>query len=303
MAALRAKIMNRIVIAERNVVCPDIMVAPLDNIHEIIRTYHWGYLHNCACVVFTRMVRLFYANLEIVQDDDRGMVLQSTMDGHTITVDPQIISQFIGVPVLQISGSPYNEVVLPPSLDDLIEFFHAIPQGEKRTTIKIGSLSAPHHMPAKIVQHNLWPVVRRSDLILKRAKFVYAIYLRFPFCLCNHILGFILEACHESNTGLPFGCLLTQIILQLGIGVTREPKMKIQDPISKKMLMKSNAQLRRDDLDDAPQPPPIHVAVTDMASSSQIAPPQQDASYAQILEALAALQSGMSTMQLTLSSL
>jgi hypothetical protein len=67
--------------------------------------------------------------------------------------------------------------------------------------------------------------------------------------------------------------------------------------------MKSNAQLRRDDLDDAPQPPPIHVAVLDMASSSQTAPPQQDASYSQILEALATLQSGMSTMQLTLSSL
>jgi hypothetical protein len=37
--------------------------------------------------------------------------------------------------------------------------------------------------------------------------------------------------------------------------------------------MKSNAQLRRDDLDDAPQPPPppIHVAVLDMASVSILA--------------------------------
>jgi hypothetical protein len=67
--------------------------------------------------------------------------------------------------------------------------------------------------------------------------------------------------------------------------------------------MKSNTQLRRDDMEDAPQPPPIHVAVLDMLSSSQTAPPQQDASDARILEALAALQSGMSTMQLTLSSL
>jgi hypothetical protein len=102
-------------------------------------------------------------------------------------------------------------------------------------------------------------------------------------------LGVILEAHDESNTGLPFGCLLTQIILQSGIGVTGEPKMKIQDPINKQTLMKSNTQLRHDDLDDAPQPPPIHVAVLDMASSSQTAPPQQDTSYAQILEALAAL--------------
>jgi hypothetical protein len=150
----------------------------------------------------------------VVQDDNSGLELQSTVGRHTITVDPQIISQFIGVPILQILGSPYNEVVIPPSLDDLREFFHAVPKGEERaTTIRIGALSAPHRMLAKIVQHNLWPVVRRSDLILKRAQFVYAISLRLPFCLCKHILGVILEARDESNTGLPFGYLLTQIIL------------------------------------------------------------------------------------------
>jgi hypothetical protein len=73
-----------------------------------------------------------------------------------------------------------------------------------------------------------------------------------PFCLCKHILGVILEARDESNTSLPYGCLLTQVILQSGIGVTEELKMKIQDPISKQTLMKSNAQLRGDDMDDAP---------------------------------------------------
>jgi hypothetical protein len=54
-------------------------------------------------------------------------VLQSTVAGHIITVDPLIINQFIGVPVLQIFDSPYNEVVIPPSMDDLQEFFHAVP--------------------------------------------------------------------------------------------------------------------------------------------------------------------------------
>jgi hypothetical protein len=110
----------------------------------------------------------------VVLDYDHGLVLQSIVGGHTITIDPQIISQFIGVPVLQIPGSTYNEVVIPHSLDDLQEFFHAVPQGEERaTTIRINALSAPHHMLAKIVQHNLSPIVRRSDLILKS-----------PVCLC-----------------------------------------------------------------------------------------------------------------------
>jgi hypothetical protein len=306
LAALRANIMDRPIIAERNVVRADIMVAPLDSIHEIIKTYQWGYLHNCACVVLTRLVKLFYANLEVVQGDDYGMVLQSFVDGHVITVDPQIISQSIGVPVLQISANPYNELVLPHSLDDLREFFHVVPQGEERaTTIRIGALSAPYLMLAKIIQHNLWPIAWPSDLILKKAQFVYAICLRLPFCLCKHIMGVMLDAHDENNTDLPFGCLLTQIILQLGISVTGEPKMKIQDPINKQTLMKSNAQLRRDDPDDAPPPPPIHVVAPDVASSSHTAPPppQQDAGYAQILEALVALQGGMSSMHLAISSM
>jgi len=80
------------------------------------RRTNWGYLHSCACVVYTRLVKLFYANLEVVQNDDRGLVLQSTVAGHIITVDPQVISHIIRVPVLEISASPYNEVVLPSSM-------------------------------------------------------------------------------------------------------------------------------------------------------------------------------------------
>jgi hypothetical protein len=86
-ASLQAKIMERRVISERNVVRSDIMVAPLDSIHDTIQTYHWEYPHNYAGVVYTRLVRLFYAFLEVVQDDDRRVVLQSTVDGHTVIVD------------------------------------------------------------------------------------------------------------------------------------------------------------------------------------------------------------------------
>lgn len=161
-------------------------------------------------MVYIRLVKLFYANPEVLQNDDRGLVLQSTIASHIITVDPQVISHIIRVPVLDISSSPYNEVVFPPSMDDLREFFRAFPHGEERvTTIRIGALSPAHRLLAKIVQHNLWLVVKRNDLILKKAQFVYDVHLRLPFCLCKHILGVMLEACDEGNAGLPFGCLLT----------------------------------------------------------------------------------------------
>jgi hypothetical protein len=87
-AAIQSKIMDRSVIAERNVLRADIMVPPLDNILDIIQTYNWGYLHSCACVVYTRLVKLFYDNLEVVQNDDHGVVLQSSVACHLIIVDP-----------------------------------------------------------------------------------------------------------------------------------------------------------------------------------------------------------------------
>jgi hypothetical protein len=147
------------------------------------------------------------------------------------------------------------------------------------------------------------PTIRRSDLILKRAQFVYAIHLCLPFCLCKHILGVILEARDESNTGLPFGCLLTQIILQSGISIAGEPKMRIQNPIGKQNLMKSTAQLQIDDSDDD-APAAMPVGFPDMASSSQTVPPSEpDINYSQIMEALATIQGGMSTMQLSMSSM
>jgi hypothetical protein len=134
-------------------------------------------------------------------------------------------------------------------------------------------------MLAKIVQHNLWPVVRCTDLILKKAQFVCTIHLRLPFCLCKHILGVILEARDESNTGLPLGCLLTQIILQSGISIVGESKMKIQNPIGKQTLMKSNAQLEIDYSDDD-VPAAMHVGFPDMASSSQtVSPSEPEVNY------------------------
>jgi hypothetical protein len=118
-------------------------------------------------------------------------------------------------------------------------------------------------------------------------------------------LGVILEVRDETTAGLSFGCLLTQIILQSSINVNGEPKMKIQQPISKHTLVKSNAQLWRDESDDEAHPhAAMPVSFPDMASSSHTVPPSEtEVNYAQIMEALAALQGGMSSLQVSMSSM
>jgi hypothetical protein len=69
--------------------------------------------------------------------------------------------------------------------------------------------------------------------------------------------------------------------------------------------MKSNAQLRKDDSDDEmPIPAAMHVGFLDMASSSQTVPPSEPkVNYSQIMEALAGIQGGMSSMQVSMYSM
>jgi hypothetical protein len=87
--ATLAKVENKQAIPERNVLKADISVAPLDFIAEIIRDNHCGYLYNCACIVYPRLVTEFYGYLEMVQDEDLGIILQTTVRGHVIQLDPK----------------------------------------------------------------------------------------------------------------------------------------------------------------------------------------------------------------------
>jgi hypothetical protein len=113
----------------------------------------------------------------------------------------------------------------------------------------------------------------------------------------------MLEAHDEGIAGLSFGCLLSQIILQSGINIDGEPRMKIKQPLSKQTLMKSNAQLRRDESDDD-MLTAMHVAFPEVASSSYTVPPSEpEVNFSQVMEALAAIQGGMTTMQQSIFSM
>jgi hypothetical protein len=73
--------------------------------------------------------------------------------------------------------------------------------------------------------------------------------------------------------------------------------MKMKQPLSKQTLLKSNAQLGRENSNED-IPAAMHVAFPDVASSSQTVPPSEpEVNGSQIMEALAALQGGMSNMQ------
>jgi hypothetical protein len=227
----------------------------------------------------------------IIQEDDRGLLMQTMVRGLQIQIDPQLISAVIGVPVLPVYGVPFPDEA--PSIDFLHDFFGTRPQREDKThsQINIGAFAPIHLFLAKIVVTNLWPQARRSELTLKKATLLYAIVMQTPFCLCKYILHTMLEVRDEKDTSLSFGCLITQICLQVMTDISdSEPRSRISDPLGIQTLMKSNAQLRHEAQGTIPQPPPD--LPTAAASSSQVVPPSFDieAAFAQLMTSMSTLQ-------------
>jgi hypothetical protein len=158
--------------------------------------------------------------------------------------------------VLPVSGVPFPDE--SPSIDFLHDFFGTRPQRENKSQsqINIGAFAPMHRFLAKIVVTNLWPQARRSELTLKKTTLLYAIVMKTPFCLCKNILHTMLEVRDKKNTSLTFGCLITQICLQVMPDISdSEPRLWIPDPLGIQTLMKSNAQLWHEAQGDVPQPP------------------------------------------------
>jgi len=96
------------VLSERNIFRTDLRDPVLLPIAQMLMENHWEYLYNCACPAFPRLVRDFYGNMIIIQEHDRGLIMQTMVRGQQIQIDPKLISAVIGVLVLPVSGVPFS---------------------------------------------------------------------------------------------------------------------------------------------------------------------------------------------------
>jgi hypothetical protein len=115
------------VLSEWNLLRADLRDLFLLPIGQMLLENQWEYLYNCACLTFPRLVREFYGNMIIIQDDDKGLIMQTIVREQTILIDPKIISFVVGVPVLPVSGVPFPPGDETPSIDFLHDFFGTRP--------------------------------------------------------------------------------------------------------------------------------------------------------------------------------
>lgn len=159
--------------------------------------------------------------------------MQTMVKGQPIQIGPHLINAMIRVLVLLVSGVPFSPGDETPSIDFLHDFFGTRPQreGKSHSQINIGAFAPTHRFLAKVVVTNLWPQAHRSELTLKKATVLYAIMMRIPFCFCKHILHTMLKVRDEKDTSLSFGCLITQICLQVVTNISdSELRSEIPDP-------------------------------------------------------------------------
>jgi hypothetical protein len=151
--AARARIELRTIIIERVVVRQDVMVSPFDFMDHIFQENKWQRMYTCN-TVYPRFVREFYGNLKIDHIEQIFPILKTKVRGHSITVDPKLISNTTHIPLIAAPGLPYPNSVDPPSMEDLRLLFD--PQGveewhEEMRYIPIGWLQSHHRLLARIM--------------------------------------------------------------------------------------------------------------------------------------------------------
>jgi hypothetical protein len=123
----RHRMQTRQVLSERNLLRADLRDPVLLPIGQMLLENQWEYLYNYVCLAFPRLVREFQGSMIIIQDDDRGLIMQTMVRGQPIQIDPQLISVVIRVPVLPVSEVPLPPGDEAPSIDFLHDFFGTIP--------------------------------------------------------------------------------------------------------------------------------------------------------------------------------
>jgi hypothetical protein len=95
------------------------MVPPFDFIDQLIREHQWNYLYQCSDIVYPRLVQDFYGFLEVIQDEQGSLTLQTIVRGMTFRVDAALI----GTDLVPFEGSPFPDSVVSPTMEELLMVF------------------------------------------------------------------------------------------------------------------------------------------------------------------------------------
>jgi len=106
------------------------MVLPFDFIDQLIQKNHWDYLYHCFGIVYPRVFQDFYGYLEVIQDEQSSLTLQTIVRGVTFRVDDALI----GTDPIPFEGSSFLDSMVSFTMEELLMFFDPHHQAQDRVS-------------------------------------------------------------------------------------------------------------------------------------------------------------------------
>lgn len=239
---------KRPVLCERGIKLED-YVAPPYELKDLFVQRNWLSWVTVSRMAIVPYVREFFSNAEVGALHGKP-VITTTVRGKTIFVHPEKIA-LVGVlpPFKAPATTPRLEAQWKEQLgkDNLARLLSGKPQakwvGARFAKSELTPRSNILHM---IVCSLILPQAYRSSVSLEQAAIIGKLILGIPINLAHHIWSVISQAVEkpETNAGLPFGGLITRIVLQCGI--EEEVGMETVRPasmIAKSSVKRSQGQL------------------------------------------------------------
>ncbi|KAF7116723.1 hypothetical protein RHSIM_RhsimUnG0016700 [Rhododendron simsii] len=199
-------------------------------IHDVITAAGWTEIMTVSNIVYPKLVRYFYCNLDIDRNADE-YTLVSRVKGVDFVLDVSTMSSFLKYPVVERYQYVANDEELVDAVDDVSVSYQTITDdrvlGGGVTKNELKQHLRPLHL---FIAHNVAPQKGHYDVVSPlQCLILHSLethnYLNLSYLILKE-MGSILQNNHKA---LPYGALLTKLFLSAKVRIQGEQTLK-NDP-------------------------------------------------------------------------
>ena len=176
--------------------------------------------HNFECRGWLLLLDISHpspATLIDVHSYDANTLVRSWVRGVGYTITLSVVSDALGVPVVQHLVYPYNE---SHPLDDIMSYITGSSiQWGSDPRITTAELTEIHYLFFRIACHSFWLISYLHTIPLERCAFLYALVIDAPISFPYLFICSLIEVHRSSSTAhtLFFPVFIYRILLHLGL--------------------------------------------------------------------------------------
>ena len=199
----------------------------------------WTNFRPLPKMVYTKLVRAFYCNLEIGLIDDHEYSVDSRVRGKNIILNPSILSEITGISnegecVFISKPSQLENYVSRKRMNEIISG-----EGQIRVT-QTKHLRPEFRLFHRYIAFNIIPKAGHYDQVTTMDAFIiYKAAMEEPLNLNYIILKEMADVRNHNTRSLPYGAFLSSIFFHFNVNLNNQPSVKIDRGFSKTTIKKA----------------------------------------------------------------